>query len=685
MQRKQNENAAKNAKKHKALTTNGRSEIKNSTKRVTIYSLPEELLQKCFSYVGKGHYGLVGLVSRRFRRHYIAAFGKTIYIGGKKKFIGIGITSYLEMATSVKLANFCLNELCPLPKDKDEMLRAAAVNGNLDILRAAVKDGYDLFPLVEMKKETLYGNEHNWGYSYYDENLHGHLSQIELDNFAIDVYFTDEDEKQSTWNTRIVKLSKLVERGHLHVLQFLHEEFKNGLQRYCKPAIQHGQLEILDWLYTMGYMNPNDKLYKLFDFCSCAVKAGNVQALEWLLSKDFHLDEDLEVELMGDAIRSKSTEMIQYCFDLDFAFHPRHVEAIRETKCLDVYRKVHELGFEFGELRKWYNQRKPWEIKDCFEIIKFLVSMSIPWSKKVMTDILQHGTIEMIRDAHAQGCPWSTPEGFYACLSSEHSSLEKCTFLMENGCQFDYELSIDYELSFVRKVLEKKDLSLLGLFVGNDSNFDNTLFKSIVKCGDTLWLEGIASVLEKGKEIQNFASIEEVFATCQNIKGIKYFQSLGLPWTLDNAANTLLLSKIACFNELEDVKWAYENGCKGGPLVPFVREDWVSSGIRQREEWKKNLKFFEEKGLLASMDIQKIGDAQLDSKYSSRSSMFFRIDYASLKSLVDRGYAFRSESEKDSITKEALEKCYKHSIHHNIRKKLALFQKMGVQRVIDHE
>lgn len=38
-------------------------------------------------------------------------------------------------------------------KEKDEMLKAAAVNGNVDILRAAVKDGYDLFPLVAMKKK----------------------------------------------------------------------------------------------------------------------------------------------------------------------------------------------------------------------------------------------------------------------------------------------------------------------------------------------------------------------------------------------------------------------------------------------------------------------------------------------------------------------------------------------------
>lgn len=89
--------------------------------------------------------------------------------------------------------------------------------------------------------------------------------------------------------------------------------------------------------------------------------------------------------------------------------------------------------------------------------------------------------------------------------------------------------------------------------------------------------------------------------------------------------------------------------------------------------------FFEEKGLLASMNIQEIGDAQLDSKYSSRISIFFRIDYVSLKSLVDRGYAFRSHSEKDSIIKEALDKCFKYASNYNFRNRLALFQQMGVR------
>ncbi|GFH59795.1 hypothetical protein CTEN210_16271 [Chaetoceros tenuissimus] len=660
MQAKEKE-VTKEAKKRKAQSIpNGREES------MSLFSLPDEVLQNCLSYVGRGYYGLVALASKKLYKAYKIKFGNE--------------TAFLEMATTVKIANYCINELCRMRKEKDEMLRAAAVNGNLDILRYAVRSGLDLFPLVEMKKETLYENEYDWGYSHYDEDKHGHLEVLVLEAIAIDVYFTDEDEKQTNWSGKTVKLSKLVERGHLHVLQFLHAEFQTGLQRYCKPAIQHGQLQILEWLNNMGYMKPKDKFHNLVDFCLCAVQTGNVETLKWLMSKDFDFGWNEEDDPMDAAIRSKSTEMIQICSDLgtgglEFSWH---VEAIRETKCLDVYRKVHELGYDFKELQKWYDQRKPWEIKDSFEIIMFLRSVSVPWSEKVMTDILQHGTLDMIRTAHEDGCPWSSPGGYHACLSSEHSTVEKCMFLIENGCP------LVYDLSFVGELQQKKDLELLELFAGKNSNFDDGLFKRIVECKDDIWLEGITFMLENGREIENFASIEEVFEICQNIKGIKYFHSLGLPWTEDNATNTALLSRIACFNDMDDVKWAYENGCKGGELVQFVKKEWAPSGIRERREWKANRNFFEEKGLLSSIDIQEIGDAQLHSKYSSLTStffpsMFFRIDYISLKFLVDRGYAFRSDSEKDSIIKEALEKCFKHPNNYNLRKRLALLQQMGVR------
>ncbi|GFH47870.1 predicted protein [Chaetoceros tenuissimus] len=97
-----------------------------------LYSLPDEVLSNCLSYLGQGHYGSIGLASKKLHKAYKAKFGRE--------------TTYLEMATSVNLARYCLNILCKSLEEKDNMLRAAAVNGNIDILRAAVTDGHDLFP-----------------------------------------------------------------------------------------------------------------------------------------------------------------------------------------------------------------------------------------------------------------------------------------------------------------------------------------------------------------------------------------------------------------------------------------------------------------------------------------------------------------------------------------------------------
>lgn len=631
---------------------------------VPLYSLPDEVLQNCLSYVGKGYFGIVALASKKLRKAYIVGFGKE--------------TKYLEMATSIKLVNLCLSTLCKTSEEKDEILKAAAVNGHLDILRYAVSEGYDLFPLVEMKSETVYQYE-DGTYGDHDEDEHGPYCEYGLEEISKEVYYTDEDQK-STWGGRKVKLSQLVAKGHLDVLKYLHDElnYRVGFQRYCRPAIQHGKVEIMEWLHAIGCMNPYDAMHELcmdqkgkcrpFNFYLFAIKCGSVEALEWLLNKGFELEDDIYV--MEEAIRSKSVEMIDYCFDLGFNFQAYGVqEAIRETKNLEVYRKVHELGYDFKEMKKWYNQRQPWDIKDSFEIIKYLSSVSTQWTEKVMLDIVEYGTLEMIRFAHENGCPWSSSEVIYALLSRHDFCHEKFNYLMEIGCQIEFDRSV------VNRLRGKKDLDLLELFVGKNTTLDNALFKKMVECPP--WLEGVTYVLENGKDIQNFASIEEVFEICRTIDGLKYFHSLGLPWCIDTSRNALVLCEIACFNELDDVKWAYENGCKGGPCL---NEEKVKPDFRKRKPWKVNRTFLEENAILAPMNIQEIGDAELQSKYSSRDSMFFTIDYPTLKSLVDRGYAFRSQSEKESITKEALEKCMNHVFNGNERKRLALFQKMGVSQ-----
>lgn len=64
---------------------------------VPLYSLPDEVLSNCLLFVGKGHYGVLGLVSKKLNEAYKEEFGRE--------------TAYLEIATSVKLSNYCLGEL----------------------------------------------------------------------------------------------------------------------------------------------------------------------------------------------------------------------------------------------------------------------------------------------------------------------------------------------------------------------------------------------------------------------------------------------------------------------------------------------------------------------------------------------------------------------------------------------
>ncbi|GFH46352.1 hypothetical protein CTEN210_02826 [Chaetoceros tenuissimus] len=552
------------AKKREAKVLAHREE-----KSVPLYSLPDEVLQNCLSYVGKGHFGLVGLASKKLRKAYIAKFGKE--------------TKYLEMAISIKLVNYCLSNLCKTSGEKDELFKAAAVNGNLDVLRHAVSQGYDLFPLVEMKNDTVYEYE-DGTYGYYDEDEHGMYDEYQLEEIPNRVvYYTDEDKK-STWGGRKVKLSQLVARGHLHVLKYLYEElnYRVGLQRYCKPAIQYGKIDILEWLRDIGCMNPCDTIHEFcmdendkecipFNFSLFAIKCGSVEALEWLLDEGFEVEDDTSV--MEEAIGSKSIQMIQYCFDLGYILQGYGVrEAIRESKSLDVYRKVHELGYNFEEMKNWYNhQRRPWEIKDSFEIIKYLNSVSTPWNERVMRDFVQYGTLEMVQFAQKNGCPWSSSEMIRALLCKHDFSHEKFNYLMEISCKIEYDRFV------VDSLRRKNDLDSLELFVGKNSTFDNALFKSMVECDGRVyctppWLEGITFVLVNGKDIQNFQSLEEVFETCRTIDGLKYFHCLGLPWCLDSSRNNRLLSGIACYNNLDDVKWAYENGCNGGL---YVKEEQI--------------------------------------------------------------------------------------------------------------
>ncbi|GFH55536.1 hypothetical protein CTEN210_12012 [Chaetoceros tenuissimus] len=628
---------------------------------VSLYSLPDEVFSLCLSFVGKGHFGSVGLVSKKLNKAYKREFGQE--------------TAYLEMATSVNLSTYCLNSLCKSLEEKDEILKAAAVNGNLDILRHAVSNGYDLFPLVALQKTTRYEDDS-------------------------DLYYSDDNEIQLPGEPCKVKHSKLVERGHLHVLKYLHEELNYflGLQRYCYPAIEYGQLEILKWLdrinimgtntLTMccGRMNSGGKYGK--GYCESAIQSGQVKVLHWLEEIGYEIQNDY-FDALCEAIRTKSIDMIQHCFDLGYDYLTTDCvrDAIKVTKSVEVVRKMHEMGMEFGEVKNWYST---YSMEDYFEIIKFLRSISVPWGDEIMKDILEFGTLEMIQFVHKDGCSWTGREySRLLGLSYYYWSIDKFNYLVESGCTIDYEDSS----SLICGLRNRNDLVVFGYFVGKNSSFDNELYKKMLECYRP-WFEGMAYLLEKGIDVQNFKSIEEIFQKHHKIAGIKFFHSQGLPWCLDSSSNTILLSQIACYNDLDDVKWAYENGCKGGSLVPYVKEEWEEFGIRDYCKWKENRAFFAENGLLDEIFLEKsgmkkldpknvheIGDAELGS-FVQRESSFFQVDFCVLKNLVDHGYTFSSGSEKENVCKEAYKKCCEDSENeYGYRKRLALFVGMGAREV----
>ncbi|GFH46247.1 hypothetical protein CTEN210_02721 [Chaetoceros tenuissimus] len=611
--------------------------------KVPLYSLPDEVLSNCLAYVGKGYYGSVALTSKKLYEAYKKEFGNK--------------TAYLEMATSVNLANYCLSELCTNLQEKDEFLKAAAVNGNIDVLRCAVSSGYDLFPLVAMN------------YRSYDT----YKGRVEK-------YIANEDSANN-----IVKSFKLVQRGHLHVLKYLHEKLNHnlGLQRYCKPAVQYGQLEILQWLQSIGYLG-NAPLHTEADYCNYAIKMGNVEVLQWLLQNGYEIKApmfSIHGSILADAIRSKSVEMIRYCYSLGYNDLLQHSieEAIIEARNKEVFRVMHDLGYDFG----WIDERWCTACADYnFEIIKFLRSISVPWYDDFMKEIVKFGTLEMIKYAHEDGCPWTTcPIGveYSILLNTSRWSIEKFEYIKDNGCSFDYDESRDYMLQY--SLIQKKNFKVLDHFIGKNHEFDNEIFIKMLKRepwnegleDNEPWFEGISHLLENSKHVENFKSLEEVFHERQNIDGIKYFHSLGLPWCVESSRNTQLLSKLACYNGLDDVKWAYENGCIGGDLVPYIDEEWDSDEIRQRDEWTANQAFFEKNGLLS----QEFKDALSESEH-----LFFRIDLTSLENLVEDGYTFCSPSEKKSVTKEAFNKCCQHPYSNkDYRKRFIIIQRIGIKQL----
>ena len=293
-----------------------------------------------------------------------------------------------------------------------------------------------------------------------------------------------------------------------------------------------------------------------------------------------------------------------------------------------------------------YTDKEILTTAEDFEIIKFLRSVGVEWNRYIMTDIVSRGSLEMIKFAHEDGCPWCVLNysEIYYLLSSgkEKYCSQKLKYLVDNGCSFDYDGSKRASLT-LKACWELRELSALECLVGKFSKFDNALLKELLSnykshhtygpLKDKPWLEGIKFVFEKGKEISCFDTIDDVFDVLPNMELAKHLREcLKLPWVSNDLNKYTILSKIACHHGIEGLQWALDNGL--GYNDP-------------------SLKCFKQK---------------------------FEDTNEVCKLIIDRGFVFPSRLEKSEVIEKAFMECCRHPNEEN-RNCLALLRKIPVLSV----
>lgn len=591
-----------------------------------IYTLPNELLRKCVSYVGKGNYGIVSLVSTKFHEAHRTEYGSVETC-----------TSYEAATSSIEITKYCVEELCTNLEEKDDIFIAAAVNGNIDILRYAVSIQYDLFPLIHNKF-------HSPAYSFSGGNR--------------------------TKKSIRVDVKEIAAKGHLHILKYMKEElnFEFGFDMYCKPAIENERLEILEWLKRINFLiEKNDYQGR---FCGWAIRSGRLDALTWLHDEGFQIRSDA----IEEAILTESIDTIQYCLDKGIRFHTYSASNVFKTGNIDIIRFCYNNDCEFADgIMYDVDFSKP----DSIKIVKFLRSIGHGWPRDIMESIVESDSLELIRYAREDGCPWSNVGGDFYNLFAIDFSLETLMYLVENDCPYLAEYA-GRRREIYQCICDKGDIAVLNAVVGKDSTFDNELLYVVLQRWRSPWVEGIKLIFEKSLYIHSFETIDSVFSTCKDFEVIKFVrESLALPWTQDDARNNFLLSKIACYVEFEDMKWAYEHGCRGGPVVedlPILDEnDHTSADEKKYSLLLTNYGFLQEKGII-NLNIQKIGSDIFGSR-SIVTGRFDRFDHNFLQFLLKQGYRFDTDDDRRKVSKHLYQMCCRYPSYTN-RKMVAFLQQL---------
>ncbi|GFH54999.1 hypothetical protein CTEN210_11475 [Chaetoceros tenuissimus] len=514
-----------------------------------LYKLPNEILQKCFEFVGDKSYLFTALVSKKFHEAYKAQFDSikdepwfvvrknsgvfTSKFVSKQKTNNGKLTSYRYGACSTSSAKYCVETCCKTQDEKDQIFIAGAVNGNIEILEYALEEGHDLLPIIA------------------HSSLEGWENKYEKSGIA-----------------------RIAKEGHLHVLKHLYEKvnFRMGVQLASYGAIGIGRLDIIEWLDGIDcFQEKHDG-----DFCAEASSYGHVYIFKWLIERgynpaesdqynilklrdreflDYCLSEEVEFEeyaINSIADAEEDVEFAEYCQEKGLKMTPSAYFNAIKSGSLEMVKFLHRSGIPWNDsLTADAVQEKE------FDILKFARENNCPWHPKTSSCAAECCDLKILQYLHTHGCPWH-PDTFKKFILGEKPTAKVFRFLHENGCPWDKYFSWS--------ILRVESISLLQCLHESGLPYENDLLALAL---NFRWFDGVKYIIESEMKCERPTDLGTVIAPgnfeCHNFEILKYLKSTGMEWgsreSLDDMSALILIASSCKFDDKFEVfKWAIESG-----------------------------------------------------------------------------------------------------------------------------
>jgi hypothetical protein len=188
----------------------------------------------------------------------------------------------------------------------------------------------------------------------------------------------------------------------------------------AKEVIMHGGVNLFEWFHDLGGRLFYPRAYSLAAF------VGNTGFFDWLDGKK--VDWRVATDLMDDAMRRGSVEMLKYLRALGFTWHDDHARSAAMFGHLDALRYAHEAGC-------------PWDGRVCrmavasdsLDVLKYARENDCPcpWNVDVSGDAVALSGIDMLRYVHEHGCPWNSLVWWTAICKGNVDALK---YAHVNGC-----------------------------------------------------------------------------------------------------------------------------------------------------------------------------------------------------------------------------------------------------------